>query len=116
MTSKSLNFVMTPDSHSDDLGRVEKKGDTTAKPVSFFYLDSSAKNVSIVGDFNNWTPGVHKMERRIDGSWHAQISLENGHHRYLINADDQLIEDPKAHGIVRDEKGRRVCMVAVSGY
>lgn len=107
---------MTFDAHSDDIGRVEKKGESTAKPVSFFYIDNSARDVSIVGDFNDWTPGIHKMERRMDGSWHAQIPLENGHHRYLLRVDDELVEDPKAHGIVRDEEGRRVCMVAVSGF
>lgn len=107
---------MTVNNHSEAIGRVEQKSGSTAKPVSFFYIDGNAKNISIVGDFNDWTPGVHTMKRQMDGSWHTQVPLENGHHRYMLQVDDQLIEDPKAHGIVRNEEGQRVCMVAVSGF
>ncbi len=109
-------IFMNLDSQSDTIGRVAKKAGNNAKPVSFFHLDGSAKKVSVVGDFNNWDPEANVMERRLDGSWHTIVHLNNGHHRYMLNVDGSLVEDPKAHGIVRNEEGQRVCMVAVSGF
>lgn len=107
---------MTYNNPSESFGRLGRDDASTAKAVNFFYIDGGAKRVSVVGDFNDWTPGVHEMKQRLDGSWHAQIELENGHHKYMLQVDDALVEDPKAHGIVRNDDGQRVCMVAVSGY
>lgn len=108
--------IMNFDSPSDMIGRVEKQTAKNTKPVSFFHLDGTASKVSVVGDFNNWDANANPMEKRIDGSWNAIVQLPNGHHKYMLNVDGQIIEDPKAHGIVRDDQGKRVCMIAVSGF
>ncbi|MCD8534240.1 MAG: glycoside hydrolase family 13 [Verrucomicrobia bacterium] len=100
----------------EPVGRVEKKSTKSTKSVNFFYLDGKASKVSVVGDFNAWDKEANRMQRRIDGSWQTTIELPNGHHRYMLNVDGNLVEDPKAHGIVRNEQGARVCMIAVSGF
>lgn len=37
-----------------------------------------AKNVSVVGDFNNWNTTASPMQSLPDGSWFAEISLPSG--------------------------------------
>jgi hypothetical protein len=42
--------------------------------------------VSVVGSFNDWTPGAHKLVRRINGTRSVTFSVEPGqevHFRYL---------------------------------
>lgn len=108
--------IMNFENPFEPVGRVEKKATKSTKSINFFYLDSNASKVSVVGDFNAWDNEANRMQRRIDGSWQATIELPNGHHRYMLNVDGNLVEDPKAHGIVRNEQGARVCMIAVSGF
>ena len=54
------------------------------------------------------------MQRGPDGAWTARVELRHGHHRYAFLADGQLLLDPTAMGITRDNHGHRVSMIAVS--
>jgi hypothetical protein len=54
------------------------------------------------------------MLRTPDGRWMASMDLHHGHHRYLFVADGQPMLDPKANGIVRNERNERVSLIAVS--
>jgi hypothetical protein len=42
------------------------------------------------------------------------VELKHGHHRYAFSADGQLLLDPTAMGITRDDQGQRVSLIAVS--
>lgn len=92
--------------------RLEPK--KTLRAVNFICFAPQAKSVELVGDFNNWDPTVHPMQRRPDGAWFLQVELKHGHHRYMFRVDGQLQLDPKAHGIARNEKGEKVSLIAVS--
>lgn len=85
-----------------------------AKPVNFVCLAPGAKQVCLVGDFNNWDPATHRMQRQPDGAWLLQVALHHGHHhyRFLINGHPAL--DPRAHGVARDAKGEKVSLIAIS--
>src|ERR1044072_508848 len=85
-----------------------------AKPVNFFCLAPEARSVSVVGDFNDWLPNVHPLQRQADGSWHLQIPLHHGHHHYTFLVDGQAVLDPRAMGVARNEKNERVSLIAVS--
>lgn len=82
------------------------------RPVSFFCAAPNAKTVEIAGDFNDWQP--FPMTRSVDGWWHTQLELTHGHHQYRFLVNGQPMLDPHATGIVRDEHGERVSLVAVS--
>jgi 1,4-alpha-glucan branching enzyme len=84
------------------------------RPTNFIYFDPKAASVSVVGDFNDWSPDAHPMLRQPDGGWHLQVSLCHGHHRYLFWVDGQVMLDPRAQGISRNEKNERVSLIAVS--
>ena len=84
------------------------------KPVNFYCLAPEARKVCIVGDFNKWKPGASPMNRQVDGSWTTQMLLPHGHHRYHFLVDGSEALDPRANGVVRDEKNKRVSLIAVS--
>jgi 1,4-alpha-glucan branching enzyme len=88
--------------------------------VDFFCRAPRAQNVSLVGDFNNWSPAVHRMERAADGCWRLQVELHHGHHQYVFLVDGKPMLDPQAQGKVRRPQGQsqppyeNVSLMAVS--
>ncbi len=96
----------------NSIKRIEPKKPLRA--VNFICHAPEAKSVELVGDFNNWDPTAHPMQRRPDGGWFLQLELKHGHHRYMFRVDGQLRLDPNAQGITRNEKGERVSLIAVS--
>lgn len=82
------------------------------KPVHFFYRAPGVKSVELVGDFNDWQP--LPMQKSIDSWWQAQVELCHGHHQYRFLVDGQPMLDPNATGVVRDERGERASLIAVS--
>lgn len=70
--------------------------------------------VSVIGDFNNWSPNANPMKRQPDGGWVAQIELKHGHHRYMFLVDGVATLDPRAQGMARNEQNEKVSLVAVS--
>ena len=85
-----------------------------SKPVNFIFQAPGAAQVSVIGDFNGWSPEAHPMKRQPDGAWMAQITLSHGHHQYLFLADGQAYLDPRAQGITRTANGERVSLLAIS--
>jgi 1,4-alpha-glucan branching enzyme len=84
------------------------------KPIHFFCHAPEARQVTIMGDFNDWHPGAHPMKRMVDGAWRAEVPLNHGHHHYLFLVDGKPVLDPRAQGIARNEKGEKVSLIAVS--
>lgn len=69
------------------------------------YID--AISVHVVGDFNEWRPGVHSMKKSKSGDWSVQIDLPAGapyQFRYLV---DETVwdNDPDADGTVDNGMG-----------
>jgi 1,4-alpha-glucan branching enzyme len=73
-----------------------------------------AQHVSLVGDFNQWSPRANPMTRGADGAWTLRLEFRHGHHRYAFSVDGQLVLDPTAMGVARDDQGQRVSLMAVS--
>ena len=84
------------------------------KPVAFTCHAPHAREVFIMGDFNDWHPGTHALKRMPDGAWRGEISLNHGHHHYLFVIDGKPTLDPHAQGIARNESYEKVSLVAVS--
>jgi chromosome partitioning protein len=63
--------------------------------VVFVTLYPRAQSVQIAGDFNNWQPEQHIMEKVGDsGVWQTQMNLEPGRYRYRLVVDGQWQQDP----------------------
>lgn len=84
------------------------------KPINFYCVAPNATQVCLIGDFNEWNPSVHPMQRQPDGSWHVQVPLHHGHHHYQFLVDGVPTLDPRAQGITRNERNERVALLAVS--
>ena len=84
------------------------------KPINFYCDANGAAQVFIVGDFNDWNSSSHRMEKRHDGTWYAQLQLNHGHHHYLFFVDGKPTLDPRAQGIGRNEMNEKVSLIAVS--
>lgn len=84
------------------------------KARNFICNAPTAKFVSLVGDFNNWSSRTHPMQKGVDGAWSLRVELRHGHHRYAFHVDGELVLDPQAMGITRDDQGQRVSLIAVS--
>jgi len=63
--------------------------------VVFVTLYPRAQSVQIAGDFNNWQPEQHIMEKVGDsGVWQTQMKLNPGRYRYRLVVDGQWQQDP----------------------
>ena len=82
--------------------------------ADFFCHAPEAKQVSIVGDFNNWAPNATPMIRQPDGCWMVSLELRHGYHEYVFLVDDKRVLDPKASGRTRDAHNQPVSLVAIS--
>ena len=86
----------------------------TLRALNFICSATQAQAVSLVGDFNNWDPTLHKMRRMPDRAWLLMVELKHGHHRYAFLIDGILTLDPRAQGVTRNDQGERVSLVPVS--
>lgn len=84
------------------------------RPTNFMILAPNAKHVSVIGDFNKWSPNANPMKKQPDGGWATQIPLTHGHHRYVFLVDGVRTLDSRAQGVARDENNERVSLMAVS--
>lgn len=66
--------------------------------------------VSVVGDFNDWTPGVHTLVKRSNGTRSVKISLDKGEsYRFRYLGENGLwFDDPHAD---RDAEANGVVLI-----
>ena len=65
-------------------------------PVRFVYADAGAKEVCLVGSFNDWSAGSHCLARN-GGTWFLDIFLPPGRYQYAFMLDGKTWrEDPGA--------------------
>lgn len=89
-------------------------GSQNLRAQTFICNAPQAQSVSLVGDFNQWNPGMHPMKQMPDRAWLITVELKHGHHRYAFLVDGQLTLDPRGQGITRNDKGERVSLVPIS--
>lgn len=66
--------------------------------VTFSLPADHTSRVSVVGDFNAWTPGVHTLVKRSNGTRSVSVLLPRGSvHRFRYLAEGgQWFDDPEA--------------------
>ncbi|WP_042388481.1 isoamylase early set domain-containing protein [Streptacidiphilus melanogenes] len=68
--------------------------------VTFVLSGTDERPVSVVGDFNDWTPGAHPFQAREDGSRAVSRVLPKGKvsaFRYLAEGDVWFDEEDADH-------------------
>jgi 1,4-alpha-glucan branching enzyme len=81
--------------HPGAVIRQEPRGEVTH--LTFVLpQDEPAGRVSVVGDFNDWTPGAHRMVKRSNGTRSVKVAVPAGQafgFRYLTE-DGHWFDDP----------------------
>lgn len=84
--------------------------------MQFVLVAPAAKQVALVGDFNDWDTSATRLERQPgNGVWFVTVPLEPGRYRYAFVVDGTTWRvDPAAPG-VDDDFGRRNSVVTIGG-
>jgi hypothetical protein len=62
--------------------------------VSFTLIRPGARQVSLCGEFNAWSPQAGLMTRHEDGNWEAIVALRPGRYEYKFLVDGEWLPDP----------------------
>ena len=69
------------------------KGRTEKKKVIFKVRAPHATKVQLAGEFNNWNPDRHPMEKDDEGFWRVELRLPPGRYEYKLVVDGHWWED-----------------------
>ncbi len=81
--------------------------------VAFVLLEPVARQVSLCGEFNSWSPEANPMKRKDDGTWEATLTLSPGRYQYKFIVDGQWIPDPLALENVWNQQGTLNSVIVV---
>ena len=89
---------------------------TVLLPVHFSLVAPGAAKVTIVGDFNHWSPTALPMTRSADGrTWQIDVKLPEGRYNYAYLIDGRIARDPAAPQTGGDDFGVPNSVRMVSG-
>ncbi|BBO77929.1 hypothetical protein DSCW_53460 [Desulfosarcina widdelii] len=64
------------------------------RKITFTLEDIEAKEVHLVGNFNDWNVGAHPMKNVGNGKWRKQLALPTGKYEYKFMVDGYWMVDP----------------------
>ena len=73
--------------------------------VTFSLKAAHAKEVSLLGDFNNWDAAATPMKRDKDGIWKSTLILSSGRYEFKFLVDGKWREASKAEPSVPNSFG-----------
>ena len=77
------------------MAKVKSKKKIKRRKVTFSLDSSDAKEVMLMGDFNNWNPKKHPMKKDGKGIWRKAVMLPPANYEYKFFVDGQWKEDPQ---------------------
>ncbi|MCF0063771.1 S41 family peptidase [Dyadobacter chenwenxiniae] len=93
-----LEKQTTDDSRQQQIKKIRQNLEQSTMPLKMvnFHLDGyqSAREVFVVGSFNDWTPKANPM-RRTNNGWELQTEADSGKTVYQFIIDGKWIFDPK---------------------
>ena len=82
--------------------------------IKFEYSASEAKEVSLVGNFNQWNSQANPLKKDKNGNWKVTLPLEPGRYEYRFIADGNWENDPLCSCRVTNEFGGENCVRIVA--
>jgi 1,4-alpha-glucan branching enzyme len=82
--------------------------------VIFSLASSDAKEVILMGDFNQWNPKVHPMKKNKKGVWEKVTLLFPGTYEYRFMVDGQWENDPNNNQTRVNRFGTKNNIIVVS--
>ncbi len=83
------------------------------REVQFEFLAPDAREVYLVGSFNDWNISETPMQKDKNGVWEKTLSLEAGKYEYRFIVDGKWENDPSCPGCVPNEFGTQNCVRTV---
>ncbi len=72
----------------------ERETPSMARDILFNVSAPNAKDIYVVGDFNNWnTAEDYRLSRLEDGRWEKKLGLNPGKHKYKFIIDGEWVQD-----------------------
>ena len=68
----------------------------------FTFESTHAKEIILMGDFNNWNPKKHPMNNAGNGTWNKAVMLSPGKYEYKFFVDGEWREDPRNEQMCRN--------------
>jgi len=87
------------------MAKVKPKKNIKRRKISFSFESSDAKEVILMGDFNNWNPKKHPMKKDDNGKWTKAVILPPGQYEYKFLVDGQWKQDPQNNRICPNNLG-----------
>jgi len=90
------------------------KGKSAGKVKVTFVIPGNPEQstVSVVGDFNDWTPGKNKLVKRNNGTRSVSVQLDEGKsYRFRYFADGDWFNDEAADAYEQGEHGSDDCIL-----
>lgn len=75
--------------------KIKLKQKIKRRRVTFSFESINAKEVILMGDFNNWSTKKHPMKSSGNGMWHKNVVIPPGRYEYKFLVDRQWKEDPQ---------------------
>jgi len=83
------------------------------RTVRFVLEVCCARDVSVVGTFNQWNPGATPLRCRGGVKWFTYVSLGLGRHEYCFVVDGKRVDDPAAKEYVSNGSGGKNAVIVV---
>lgn len=77
------------------MSKVKTKQKIKRRRMTFSLEATAAKEVFLMGDFNNWNPQTHPMKNDGNGMWNKTVMLSPGTYEYKFLIDGDWKEDPQ---------------------
>ena len=71
------------------MSHVKSKQKIKRRRVKFSLKSNGAKEVILMGDFNNWNSKKHPMKSDGDDAWNKTVMLSYGKHEYKFLIDGE---------------------------
>jgi len=86
---------------------------TKKRRVTFKLIDSWAREISLVGDFNQWDPERHPMKKGKQGRWTKTVCLTPGIYQYKFLVDGKWITDKRNPVSCTNSFGGRNSLISI---
>lgn len=89
---------------------------TRMAKVQFVLVAPKARNVVVVGDFNDWDPAAAPL-KATSGVWSGEVDVPFGRHDYAFVVDgERWVRDPSAPQAPADEFGNGYSVIVVDEH
>jgi len=77
------------------MSKVQSRQKIKNQKVTFSISAPEAKEVFLVGDFNNWDTETHPMKKDVNGVWKKAVMLAPSQYEYKFLIDGDWKQDPR---------------------